>query len=403
MADEASVARAVATALELREAAGQPPADMLRRFLADRELLLLLDNCEHLLSACATLASGLLHAAPGLRVLATSRQPLGLTGERAWRVPSLSVPERPGGGASEAPCVSRTSARSGPRPERLGGGAPEAPDALLEWPATRLFLERALEASSSFTVTVQNARFVAEICRRLEGIPLAIELAAARVKALTVEQIAARLEDAFRLLTGGDRSALPRHQTLRGRWTGAMRCSRSRSSGCCASFSVFAGGWTLEAAEAVSGWGPGIEEGSGVGGRGPERGERGGQRAPGVGRQVEIDEARADLLAASGGNDVLGLLEWLVESRWSPCGRGPVERGVTACWRRSGSMRGIIFRRAARRRSSRPAMPPIFSVSLKRRRSILPGRSRRIGWTGWKRITTTSGRPSDVIWTMRFL
>ena len=221
---EALTINAIAAALQLREEAGQAWLQTLCRYLADKELLLMLDNCEHLLDACAALVTDLLHSAPGLRVLATSRQGLGVTGERVWRVPSLAVPE----------------------PSPSGDLLPET---LLEWPATRLFVERAQEASAHFTVTARNARFVADICRRLDGIPLAIELAAARVKVLSVEEINTRLDNRFRLLTGGSRTVLPRQQTLRALidWSYDLLSASEKLLLC--RLSVFAGGWTLEAAE----------------------------------------------------------------------------------------------------------------------------------------------------------
>ena len=227
LTEDAMVENAVAGVLEVREEPGQTLIAALRGFLADKGMLILLDNCEHLLPACAILAATLLRSAPNLRILATSRQALGVSGERAWRVPSLSLPEQ------------------------ATSGAEGTPEALLAWPATRLFVERAQEASAAFTVTAHNAPFVADICRRLDGIPLAIELAAARVNALSAEQIAARLEDAFRLLTRGDRAALPRQQTLRALLDWSCRLLSPQEQWLLNALSVFAGGWTLEAAEAV--------------------------------------------------------------------------------------------------------------------------------------------------------
>src|SRR5262249_10244927 len=149
---------------------------------------LVLDNCEHLLAACAHLAHSLLQSCPQLRVLATSREALGITGERTYRVPPLSLP-----GPQERP----------------------APEQVTQYEAVRLFSDRATDVQPLFQITRDNAEAVTRICRRLEGMPLAIELAAARVKALPVPEIAARLDDMFRLLTSGSRIALPRQQTLR--------------------------------------------------------------------------------------------------------------------------------------------------------------------------------------------
>ncbi len=146
----------------------------------------MLDNCEHLIDACARLADGLLHDCPGLKLLASSREALGVGGETAYRVPSLALPD-----------------------------PPVTPDRLMRCEAARLFVERARAAQPRFVLTDGNAPAVAALCRRLDGIPLALELAAARVRVLSVEQIVARLDDIFRLLTGGSRTALPRQQTLR--------------------------------------------------------------------------------------------------------------------------------------------------------------------------------------------
>ena len=187
----------------------------------------MLDNCEHLLAACAALADSLLRACPQLRILATSREALGIAGEKTYRVPSLSLPD-----------PSRSS-------RRLGA-------ARRQFEAVRLFVERArLEPSSFARHRARTRRRWSQICRRLDGIPLAIELAAARVKVLPVEQIAARLDDRFRLLTGGSRTALPRQQTLRALIDWSYDLLSRRSGRCCGGLSVFAGGWTLEAAEAV--------------------------------------------------------------------------------------------------------------------------------------------------------
>ena len=220
------VAHAVATATGVRDSADAPMLTTLLDSLRARSLLLVLDNCEHLIEACAALADALLRTCPDVRILATSREPLGIDGEVAWRVPSLAVAPPEG-----TPC----------------------PDDLLAFEAERLFVERAAAAQPAFRLTEQNADAVAAICRRLDGIPLAIELGARRVTALSVEQIAERLDQRFHLLTGGSRAALPRQQTL------AATVSWSYNlldPGECALFdrlAVFAGGFTLEAAEAVLG------------------------------------------------------------------------------------------------------------------------------------------------------
>jgi predicted ATPase/class 3 adenylate cyclase len=224
LADSALVAQTVATALDVREQAGRPVFEALADFLRARQLLLVLDNCEHVLDACASLADGLLRQCPRVKILASSREAFGIVGETTYPVPSLSLP----------------AAASGP-----GVGA------LTKSEAVRLFVDRAQAALPSFNLTDANAPSVALICRRLDGIPLAIELAAARVRLLRVDQIAARLDDRFRLLTGGSRTALPRQQTLRALidWSYALLSEPERAM--LQQLSVFAGGWTLEAAEAV--------------------------------------------------------------------------------------------------------------------------------------------------------
>jgi predicted ATPase/class 3 adenylate cyclase len=232
LADPAVVPQTVASALSLHEQRGRPLLVTLADYLRSRQMLLLLDNCEHLIEACATLADELLRACPQLGILATSREALGIAGETAWRLPSLSLPD-----LQHLPPT----------------------ESLTQYEAVRLFIERALAAQPSFAVTNQNAPAVAQVCHRLDGIPLAIELAAARVKALSVEQIAARLDDRFRLLTGGSRTALPRQQTLRAAidWSYALLSEPERAV--LRRLSVFAGGWALEAAEAVCS-GDGLED-----------------------------------------------------------------------------------------------------------------------------------------------
>jgi predicted ATPase/DNA-binding CsgD family transcriptional regulator len=231
VADPALAPQTAAAALGLREQPGRPTLEVLAEHLAGRELLLVLDNCEHLIAACAALADALLRACPGLRLLATSREPLNIAGESVWPVPSLSLPVA-GAGSSEAPVP-----------------------ALLQSEAVRLFVERASAAAPGFALTSQNAAAVAQVCRQVDGLPLAVELAAARVRALTVEQIAERLanHERFRLLSAGSRTAAPRQQTLAATldWSyGLLDDSEKRLLRC---LSVFAGGWTLEAAEAVCG------------------------------------------------------------------------------------------------------------------------------------------------------
>ncbi|HEX8771076.1 MAG TPA: hypothetical protein VF711_09955, partial [Acidimicrobiales bacterium] len=191
--------------------------------LHDREGLLVLDNCEHLIEACATLVRELLDPCPGLRILATSREPLGITGEKVWWVQSLPVPS--------AADVDSTSL-----------GANEA---------VRLFVERARDTSPDFALTVDVAPAVAEICRRLDGLPLAIELAAARRGVLSPTEILSRLDDRFRLLTGGSPSGVSRHQTLQAAFEWSHDLLSAEEATFLRRSSVFAGGWSLEAAEHV--------------------------------------------------------------------------------------------------------------------------------------------------------
>jgi non-specific serine/threonine protein kinase len=218
----ALVPETVATVLGVR-AGDRPALAALRAGLGSRRLLLVLDNCEHLVDGCAELVDAVLRVCPGVTVLATSREPLRAAGEVTWRVPSLPAPPDEPLAAADA----------------------------LEYPSVRLFADRAGAALPGFAVTEAHAQAVARICRRLDGVPLAIELAAVRVRALTPEQIADRLEDRFRLLTAGERTAVPRHRTLRATldWSHDLLDDRERAL--LRRLAVFAGGFTLEAAEAA--------------------------------------------------------------------------------------------------------------------------------------------------------
>jgi non-specific serine/threonine protein kinase len=225
LSDPALVPQAVATVFSLREASATPLTTVITNYLRAKEALLILDNCEHLIEACARLIDALLSQCPRLHIMVTSREAIGLTGEIVDRVPSLALPAA----------------------EHVA-----APAQLMQSDAVRLFVERALTVATHWPVEA-NTSTVAHICSRLDGIPLAIELAAARLKLLSIDQIAARLDDRFRLLTGGSRTALPRHRTLRATmdWsydllTGDERILFRR-------LAVFAGSWTFEAAEAVAG------------------------------------------------------------------------------------------------------------------------------------------------------
>jgi predicted ATPase len=226
LADPRLVDRSAAAAVGVREVPGQPIRATVLATLRPRQLLLVLDNCEHLIVGCAALADAILGACPNVRIVATSREPLTIAGEVAWRVPSLAV----------APV------------ERI-----PRPDDLLAYEAVRLFVDRAGAAQPAFLLTEQNAPAVAHICRRLDGIPLAIELAARRVTALSVEQIAARLDQRFRLLTVGSRTALPRQQTLAATVDWSYNLLSPPEKTLFDRLAVFAGSFTLEAAEAVCG------------------------------------------------------------------------------------------------------------------------------------------------------
>jgi predicted ATPase/class 3 adenylate cyclase len=224
LADPEKVTRTVATALGLQEEGGLPILEVLCDYVKRRRLLLVLDNCEHLLEACCRLMEILLHASPGVTVLASSREGLGIGGEVSYRVPELSNPDLHQSLSLEE--IARSE-------------------------AVCLFADRAAMAQPGFQVTDQNAPAVVKICRRLDGIPLAIELAAARVSVLSVEQIAARLSDRFRLLTGGSRTALPRQQTMRASIDWSYHQLSDMERLLLGRLSVFVGGWTLEAAESI--------------------------------------------------------------------------------------------------------------------------------------------------------
>jgi non-specific serine/threonine protein kinase len=224
LSDEELVPKAVAQALEVPERPAQPLPETIAEILRGRELLLILDNCEHLLEATARLVDLLLDSCPRLRIMATSREALGVEGEVRWPVAPLSVPEQERRSSSE----------------ELEG-----------YEATRLFVQRAKGRDPTFSLSPQDALAVAEICRKLGGIPLAIELAAARVGTLSLEHISERLEGSLDLLSGGARTAVSRQRTLRGTldWSHELLSEPERKI--FRKLSVFAGGWTLEASEAV--------------------------------------------------------------------------------------------------------------------------------------------------------
>ena len=225
----ALVMQAVAVALGVRETARISLDTLLVERLRDKHLLLVLDNCEHLLAASVALVAELLRACPTVHILITSREPLRIPGERVWLAPSLTLPD-----------LRQTPSR------------PQ----ILRAEATRLFVERAMFARGAFTLTEQNAPLIAQICQRLDGIPLAIELAAACTDSLTLDEIATHLNDRFRLLAWNQQAALPRHQTLRAaiEWSDNLLSAAERAL--LYRLAVFAGSWTVEAAVAICG--PGV-------------------------------------------------------------------------------------------------------------------------------------------------
>jgi predicted ATPase/class 3 adenylate cyclase len=211
LSDPAQIIPALAQVFGLQELPFNPLANLVLDYLRDKKLLLILDNCEHLIEACARLADDLLHQCAGLKILASSREALGIAGEVAYRIPSLADSE-----------------------------------------STQLFVERARAVNSNFKLTDANASAIAQVCHRLDGIPLAIELAAARARLLSAEQIAARLDDRFRLLVGGSRTALPRQQTLRALIDWSYDLLSDEEKRLLQFASVFVGGWTLDALEFVA-------------------------------------------------------------------------------------------------------------------------------------------------------
>ena len=224
LADPALLPQSVATVLDLRERPGRSTTQVLTGYLETKNILLVLDNCEHVVTACAVLADTLLRACPGLRVLASSREKLGTDGEQKYQVPSLTLPD-----PKEFP----------------------SPAELARSEAVQLFVERASAIQSGFELGEANAGHVSRICHRLDGIPLAIELAAGRLGVLSVEQIAKRLDERFQLLSGGSRQALPRHRTLRATMDWSHDLLTGGEKELFRRLSVFAGGFSLEAAEEV--------------------------------------------------------------------------------------------------------------------------------------------------------
>jgi len=224
LTDPQFVVQEVIVALGLREASGRSKLETLTEYLQNKKLLLVLDNCEHLILACAELVEQLLRIGPGVRILATSREALGINGETVWQIRPLTLPDL--------------------HPS-------QTVESLSQSESVQLFVERAQAMQPSFHITTANGEAIAQVCYQLDGIPLAIELAAARVKVLNVPQIAARLENSLQLLTGGSRTSNRRHQTLQAAidWshdllTESEQCLFRR-------LVVFVNGFTLDAAEAV--------------------------------------------------------------------------------------------------------------------------------------------------------
>jgi non-specific serine/threonine protein kinase len=224
ISDPALVPQAVAEVLGQKELAGKPLVESLSDYLASKHLLLVLDNTEHLLEGCAPLADHILRRSERVGILATSREPLNVTGELTYRVPPLTIPE-----ATDH----------------------ATPEALSRYESVRMFVERARLVRPHFSITADNTSSVTTICRRLDGIPLAIELAAPRLRSMSIEELSQRLDQRFALLTGGSRAALPRHRTLRSLidWSYDLLSDIERAL--LSRLSVFAGGWTLASAEAV--------------------------------------------------------------------------------------------------------------------------------------------------------
>ena len=320
------VPQAVAQALGVREQPARPLLETLKDALRSRKLLLVMDNCEHLVEAVDGLADALLDSCPGLRVLATSRETLNTAGEVAWVVPSLTVPD------------SRQEAYT---PQELEG-----------YESVRLFVERARQRDPSFVLTSPNGQAVSQVCRRLEGIPLAIELAAGRMGVLSAEQLALRLEDFLKLLTGG-RTADPRHRTLRAtlEWSHELLSEAERAL--FRRLSVFVGGWTLR-------------------------------------RQRKCARGRASSKATFW---MCSLSWWTSRWWWSRLRQGSNGCRASGCWSPCASTAKNACRRAGRRSGCGSATHDTTWRLRKRRSPSLRERIRYGGWTGWSPSTTTCGPP----------
>jgi non-specific serine/threonine protein kinase len=231
LTDPSLISQKIASTLNIREQSNQPLLDSLIYYLSRHPSLLVLDNCEHLIAACAEIANILLQKCADLKILTTSREVLGITGEVTWIVPPLSLPEA--------------------QPWRGPTRAQEALDEYQKSESVQLFIDRATTYDPGFELTSKNGAWVAEICRRLDGMPLAIELAAARVRTLSAQQIAERLDDRFGLLTAGSHTAASRHQTLAATIEWSYTLLSEKEQILLQRFSVFPGGGTLKAIESV--------------------------------------------------------------------------------------------------------------------------------------------------------
>jgi predicted ATPase/DNA-binding CsgD family transcriptional regulator len=232
LTDPVLVPQQVASSLGLSEQPGRSLMDTLSEALQTRKLLLALDNCEHLIAVCAHLVETLLRSCPGLHILTTSREAFNIPGETIWLVPSLDVPD-----AYHLPPI----------------------EGLVKYESVQLFIERATSVLPAFRLTQENAQALVQVCHRLDGLPLAIELAAARVKIISLEQIATRLDHSYRLLAGGSRTALPRQQTLQATIEWSYHLLPEKERILFRRLSVFLGSFALEAAEAVCA-GNGLEQ-----------------------------------------------------------------------------------------------------------------------------------------------
>jgi predicted ATPase len=220
--DPQLVPRTTAIAFGLHDEPQRPVIDMLCDYLREKKTLIVLDNCEHLVDICARMADRILRVAPDTHILASSREGLGIAGEVTYRVPALKLPD-----VNHLPPF----------------------ESLSQCEAVKLFIDRAMAAVPTFTVTNENTPALAQVCHNLDGIPLAIELAAAKIRVLSLEQIAERLNDRLKLLTGGSRTALERHQTLRAAIDWSFNLLSKEEQVLFRRLSVFVAGWTLEAAE----------------------------------------------------------------------------------------------------------------------------------------------------------